>query len=142
MATTICVRNLPFQLTSAEVETKMSEIGPIQSAFVVNDPKTKRSRGYAYVKFALAADAAAAVRDLHESLLGGRSIDVQLVERNNNGARFVFGDDSDMALAYIVEQILTTTLVVADGACSCSCTEKGGEGAAAESRAARRAGLL
>lgn len=78
------VQNLPFDLTNDELEQIFSEVGPIRRAFVVNDPSTKRSKGYGYVAFALTEDATAATKKIDGHVIKGRTLSVRLASRSKN----------------------------------------------------------
>jgi len=54
---TLFVSNLPYTVTSVDLQTLFSDIGPVRSAFVVQDKETKASKGVGYVSFAIKEDA-------------------------------------------------------------------------------------
>jgi len=49
MGKNIFVRNLSFDTTSADLESLFSEVGPCESASVITDRATGRSRGFGFV---------------------------------------------------------------------------------------------
>jgi RNA recognition motif-containing protein len=60
--TTVFVRNLPYTCTDAGLEEAFGEIGPVKESFIVAEKGTGgQSKGFGFVTFALAEDAAAAV---------------------------------------------------------------------------------
>jgi RNA recognition motif-containing protein len=70
------VGNLPFQVDSSDLEQLFSEFGEVQSAQVVQDRETGRSRGFGFVEMAGAADAQAAIDGLHDREYQGRRLTV------------------------------------------------------------------
>jgi RNA recognition motif-containing protein len=76
MATKLYVGNLPFQTTSDELKEHFSQAGTVESASVVEDRMTGRSRGFGFVEMATAEDAAAAIEQLNGKDFGGRNLTV------------------------------------------------------------------
>src|SRR4030095_7633353 len=76
MATKLYVGNLPFQTTSDELKEHFSRAGTVESASVVEDRMTGRSRGFGFVQMATAEDAAAAIEQLNGKDFGGRNLTV------------------------------------------------------------------
>jgi len=76
MATKLYVGNLPFQTTSDELKDHFSQAGSVESASVVEDRMTGRSRGFGFVEMATAEEAAAAIEQLNGKDFGGRNLTV------------------------------------------------------------------
>ena len=75
----IYVGNLSFQTSSEDLREKFAQVGNVESASVVEDRMTGRSRGFGFVEMPTAdADSAIAVLDGRE--LGGRSLRVNEAE--------------------------------------------------------------
>ncbi|RKO98890.1 hypothetical protein CXG81DRAFT_15319, partial [Caulochytrium protostelioides] len=80
--TTLFVHTIPYSVTSEQLETHFSTIGPIRSCFVVaartdvngNVPAGQVNAGYGFVTFSLAEDAARALEELKKTPLAGRVI--------------------------------------------------------------------
>ncbi|KAI9137165.1 hypothetical protein BKA69DRAFT_504154 [Paraphysoderma sedebokerense] len=78
---TLFVRNLPFDATNEEFEDFFSEVGPIRSCFVVQDKeksgneesdKSKpMNKGFGFINFAQAEDAARAITELSKKKFRG-----------------------------------------------------------------------
>lgn len=76
--TAIFVRNLPYDATDEQLEKAFAAIGPVRKSFVVRDTMGASSRGFGFVQFAVAMDAARAVERKNGSRLGGRNLLVEL----------------------------------------------------------------
>lgn len=83
----IYVGNLPFSYDSQQLEELFSPFGEVESAQVILDRDTGRSRGFGFVE--LPDDAARrAIEELDGSDLGGRSLTVNEAKpRNDRGSR-------------------------------------------------------
>jgi cold-inducible RNA-binding protein len=76
MSTKLYVGNLAFQTTSEELQQLFAQAGTVQSASVVEDRDTGRSRGFAFVEMSTNAEAAAAIDQFNGKELGGRALKV------------------------------------------------------------------
>ncbi len=89
MAKKLFVGSLPFETTSEELNKLFAEIGDVESANIVTDRMSGRSRGFGFVEMAKDEDATKAVEKLNGSEIGGRKIVVNEArpreERPNNG---------------------------------------------------------
>jgi cold-inducible RNA-binding protein len=72
----IFVGNLDFATTSAELEALFAQAGEVSSVSVPTDRLTGRPRGFAFVEFANATDATAAIGRFDGHELGGRKLRV------------------------------------------------------------------
>jgi cold-inducible RNA-binding protein len=70
------VGNLSFQVNGSDLEQLFSEYGAVQSAVVVEDRETGRSRGFGFVEMVNASDAQAAIDGLHDREYQGRRLTV------------------------------------------------------------------
>jgi RNA recognition motif-containing protein len=90
MSKKIFVGNLPFTTTSADLETLFSEAGTCESASVVTDRDTGRSRGFGFVEMSSSSEADKAISSLNGRDLQGRQINVSEArprEGSSNGGR-------------------------------------------------------
>ena len=71
----IYVGNLPWSTTDADLEEMFGGIGPVQSATVINDRETGRSRGFGFVEMGQ-EDAQRAIAELNGKDVGGRQLRV------------------------------------------------------------------
>lgn len=76
MATKLYVGNLSFQTTSDELRDHFAQAGTVESASVVEDRMTGRSRGFGFVEMATPEEAAAAIEQLNGKDFGGRNLTV------------------------------------------------------------------
>lgn len=73
----VFVGNLDWRTRWFDLKDHMRKAGNVDSADVLIDNRTKRSKGCGIVKYQNARDAARAIRELNESQLDGRTIFVQ-----------------------------------------------------------------
>src|SRR5882724_13592016 len=76
MPTKLYVGNLSFRTTSDELRDAFSSVGTVESASVIEDRETGRSRGFGFVEMATPEEAAAAIEMFNGQDLGGRNITV------------------------------------------------------------------
>lgn len=87
--------NLPFNATSTDLQTLLSEIAPVRNAFVVCEPGTGVSKGVGYVSFAIREDAQTAFDKITKEGLAlvGRKLRVQWAEKKVHAtATYVVSD--------------------------------------------------
>jgi RNA recognition motif-containing protein len=85
MGKKIFVGNLSFETTSAELESLFSEVGQCESASVITDRTTGRSRGFAFVEMTSAAAAQKAIETLNGRELQGRTLNVSEARERSGG---------------------------------------------------------
>jgi len=86
MSTKLYVGNLAFQTTSQELQELFAQAGTVESASVVEDRDTGRSRGFAFVEMATADEANAAISQFNGKEVGGRALKVNEAKpRENRG---------------------------------------------------------
>src|SRR5258705_10570051 len=76
MATKLYVGNLSFRATSEELREAFAAVGTVESASVIEDRETGRSRGFAFVEMATPEEAAAAIEAFNGKDFGGRNLTV------------------------------------------------------------------
>ena len=87
MATKIYVGNLSFATTGQQLEALFGSVGRVDSAQVVQDMYTGRSRGFAFVVMGSEEEADKAIRKLNGTELGGRMINVGEARPHNGTPR-------------------------------------------------------
>lgn len=76
MGKKLYVGNLPYSVTSADLERMLSEYGTVESAEVISDRATGRSKGFGFVEMASEDEAHAAIEALNGQDQGGRALTV------------------------------------------------------------------
>ena len=98
MSTKLYVGNLAFQTTSEELQALFAQAGTVESASVVDDRMTGRSRGFAFVEMSTAEEATAAIEQFNGKEVGGRALKVNEAKprenRNGGGGRGFGGGGS------------------------------------------------
>jgi cold-inducible RNA-binding protein len=74
MGNKIYVGNLPFSATSESLNEMFSQFGTVDSAKIVMDRDTGRSKGFGFVEMSSGDEAAAAIEKLNGQDMGGRSL--------------------------------------------------------------------
>jgi len=72
----IFVGNLAFSVTNDELEAAFASHGAVESASVLTDRETGRSRGFGFVEMPSNSDAEEAIRTMNGTELNGRAITV------------------------------------------------------------------
>lgn len=86
MSTKLYVGNLAFGTTSEQLQEIFAQAGTVQSASVIEDRETGRSRGFAFVEMSTNAEAAAAIDQFNGKEVGGRALKVNEAKpRENRG---------------------------------------------------------
>lgn len=86
MSTKLYVGNLAFGTTSQQLEEIFAKAGTVQSASVVEDRDTGRSRGFAFVEMSTNEEAAAAIEQFNGKEIDGRALKVNEAKpRENRG---------------------------------------------------------
>jgi cold-inducible RNA-binding protein len=87
MATKLYVGNLSFRTTSDDLREAFASVGAVESATVIEDRDTGRSRGFGFVEMATPEEAAAAIEQFNGKDLGGRNLTVNEAKpRTERGA--------------------------------------------------------
>lgn len=72
----IYVGNLPFSTTAADLEEAFSQFGQVESAAVITDRETGRSRGFGFVEMGSDDEARRAIEELDGTDFDGRNLKV------------------------------------------------------------------
>ena len=86
MSTKLYVGNLAFQTTNQELQQLFGQAGTVQSASVVEDRETGRSRGFGFVEMSTKEEGAAAIQQFNGKEVNGRAMNVNEARpRENRG---------------------------------------------------------
>ena len=85
MGKKLYVGNLPFDTTSEDLQALFGKIGPCDSASVITDRATGRSRGFGFVEMTSSSDAEKAISQLDRSDFGGRQLTVNEARERTGG---------------------------------------------------------
>lgn len=76
MGKKLYVGNLTYRVTSSELEELFAQFGTVQSAQIIADRETGRSKGFGFVEMDTDAQAQAAIDGLHDREHDGRRLTV------------------------------------------------------------------
>ena len=94
MSMKLYVGNLSFQTSSSDLQDLFSQAGTVESAAVVEDRDTGRSRGFGFVEMSSKEEGQAAITQLNGREVGGRALTVNEAkprEDRRPGGRGGFG---------------------------------------------------
>ncbi len=80
----LCVGGLPYSVTEDKLQEIFSAHGTVESARVITDRFTGRSRGFGFVEMSSEEEAQKAIDSLNESDLDGRSLTVNEARPQEN----------------------------------------------------------
>lgn len=80
MENRLYVGNLPYSYSDNDMQRTFGEFGSVNSAKVIMDRDSGRSKGFGFVEMSTAAEANAAVAALHGRDLGGRDMVVNIAK--------------------------------------------------------------
>ena len=72
----IYVGNLSYEMSEEDLRTSFEDHGEVESAKVIMDRETGRSKGFGFVEMSDASEAQAAIRELNEAVVSGRPLRV------------------------------------------------------------------
>ena len=87
---------IAFSTTGSDLEAVFATAGTVESASVINDRESGRSRGFGFVEMSSDAEAQAAIQQLNGQDLKGRALRVNeaMDKGNNRGNGGGFGNRS------------------------------------------------
>lgn len=92
MAFKLFVGGLPFSTTQDELEAAFAEYGTVESAVIITDRDSGRSKGFGFVEMSNDAEGKAAIDGLNGKELGGRTITVNEARPKTDAPRQGAGD--------------------------------------------------
>lgn len=78
------VGGLPYSISDTQLEELFAAHGTVESARVITDRMTGRSRGFGFVEMSSQSEAEAAIAELNGSLLEGRTLTVNEARQKTN----------------------------------------------------------
>jgi cold-inducible RNA-binding protein len=84
MSMKLYVGNLAFQTSSADLQELFAKAGTVETAAVVEDRETGRSRGFGFVEMSSPEEGAAAIAQFNGSEVNGRSLTVNAAKPREN----------------------------------------------------------
>jgi len=84
MSSKLYVGNLSFDTTTEDLEKMFAESGSVQSASIIEDRDTGRSRGFAFVEMSSEEEAQAAITALNGKEIDGRALLVNEAKPREN----------------------------------------------------------
>jgi len=89
MSTKLYVGNLSFNTSNQDLQDLFAQAGTVESANIVEDRETGRSRGFGFVEMSSQAEAETAITQLNGKEIDGRNLNVNEArpreDRNNGG---------------------------------------------------------
>jgi RNA recognition motif-containing protein len=84
MSTKLYVGNLSFSTSNEDLQELFSKVGTVESANVVEDRETGRSRGFGFVEMSSKEEADNAIQELNGKEVEGRSLTVNEAKPREN----------------------------------------------------------
>ncbi|TAG74913.1 MAG: RNA-binding protein [Burkholderiales bacterium] len=78
MSNKLFVGNLSYSVQDSDLQQQFSDFGHVQSAKVIMERDTGRSKGFGFVEMSSSQEADAAVRGLNGKSVGGRDLNVNI----------------------------------------------------------------
>ena len=93
MSMKLYVGNLSFQTSSDDLQQLFAQAGTVESASVVEDRETGRSRGFGFVEMSSKEEGRAAIQQFNGREMGGRALNVNEAKprEDRGGSRGGFG---------------------------------------------------
>jgi cold-inducible RNA-binding protein len=84
MSNKLYVGNLAFQTTSQDLQALFAQAGTVESASIIEDRDTGRSKGFAFVEMSTEAEAASAIQQFNGKEVAGRMLKVNEARPREN----------------------------------------------------------
>ena len=81
MSNKLFVGNLSYSIQDSDLQEQFSSFGQVQSAMVIIERETGRSKGFGFVEMSSSQEAEAAVRGMNGKSLGGRDVNVNIARQ-------------------------------------------------------------
>ena len=88
MSMKLYVGNLAYQTTGEDLQQLFAQAGTVESAAVIEDRETGRSRGFGFIEMSSTEEGQAAIRQFNGHEVGGRALNVNEAKpREDRGGR-------------------------------------------------------
>ena len=88
MSMKLYVGNLAYQTTGEDLQRLFAQAGTVESAAVVEDRETGRSRGFGFIEMSSTEEGHAAIQQFNGHEVGGRALNVNEAKpREDRGGR-------------------------------------------------------
>ena len=95
MSIKLYVGNLAFKTSSDDLQQLFAQVGTVESASIVEDRDTGRSRGFGFVEMSSKEEGQAAIAQFHGKEVNGRNLTVNEAKpRENRGGGYNGGGRS------------------------------------------------
>jgi len=94
MSMKLYVGNLAFQTTSEDLQQLFAQAGTVESASVIEDRDTGRSRGFAFIEMSSKEEGNAAIQQFNGQEVGGRALNVNEAKPREDRGGFGGGRNS------------------------------------------------
>jgi RNA recognition motif-containing protein len=89
MSNKLFIGNLSYNATEESLREAFSQVGTVQSAVIIMDRDTNRSKGFGFVEMATEQEAQTAIEKLHDTELDGRKMIVTIARpKEDKGSRY------------------------------------------------------
>lgn len=94
MSVNLYVGNLPYRIDEDSLRQLFTPYGNVETAKVIKDRQTGKSKGFGFVEMTTQAEADAAIRAVNETAMDGRNVKVSIAKpREERPARRSGWDD-------------------------------------------------
>jgi len=83
----IYVGNLSYEVTEEDLRTSFESFGKVESANIINDKYSGKSKGFGFIEMSSAEEAKAAIEGLNGKELKGRNLNVNEARPRSEGRR-------------------------------------------------------
>jgi RNA recognition motif-containing protein len=83
----IYVGNLSYEVTEEDLRTSFESFGKVESANIINDKYSGKSKGFGFIEMPSAEEAKAAIDGLNGKELKGRNLNVNEARPRSEGRR-------------------------------------------------------
>ena len=84
MSMKLYVGNLAYQTSSDDLQKLFAQAGTVETASVVEDRETGRSRGFGFVEMSTSEEGHAAIQQFNGQEIGGRALNVNEAKPREN----------------------------------------------------------